>query len=597
VMIEPLVARDDSVFISVIGRVRDENGRFIASVVEVRRSTPNRAALDLLRGLVGADAQILLGNTRDSLWSDFSRPIALTVTGADSSAGEHESDGVAYLHSIEPVPGTPWRIMVEVPTRWATARAGRVIVEIGTLAVFMMLVGVGIVWLAIHHSLRPLATVTAVVGRLANGQLGERVEVSTDDEIGDLATAFNSMADRVQDSTSQLAARAAALESANRELRHAQKMDAIGRLAGGVAHDFNNILTVIDAHAEFALASDAPEETRRDDIQQIRKASASAARLTRQLLAFSRKQALTPVPLDLNAIVVGLSGMLSRVLGQRITIHTDLSDPLWTVRADAGYLEQVIMNLAVNARDAMPEGGKLDFRTANLEIGSDYRTPAGELVPPGSYVLLTVEDSGTGMPEDVQSRAFEPFYTTKASGQGTGLGLSTVYGIVKQSGGFIWLYSEVGSGSAFKILLPRTIADEGEMAMTRTSEHRIQSLTARILIAEDQAPVRTALARAMRDAGYTVLEAASAEAAEELLARDDAVDLVVADMMMSGKTGAELAAGPLLAGRHIPVVIMSGYSEEFTNREWRLPPNSVFLDKPVAPSDLIRLINRLLLQP
>ena len=592
--IEPLAARGDSIFVSIVGRVHDPSGRFVASVVEVRHSTRNAAGLDLLRGLVGANAHILLGNARENLWSDFSRPVSIRVTAADSSADEHVADDASYLHSIEPVTGTPWRIMVEVPTRWATARAGGVILEIGTLAVFMMIVGVGIVWLAIHHSLLPLAEITGAVGRLANGRLDERVRVQTDDELGELATAFNSMADHIEESAEQLAARARALETANKELRHAQKMDAVGRLAGGVAHDFNNILTVIDAHAEFALAPSATEATRRDDIEQIRNASRSAARLTRQLLAFSRKQALTPTQLDLNAIVLGLSGMLARVLGQHIAIHTDLADPLWIVRADAGYLEQVIMNLAVNARDAMPEGGDLDFRTSNLDIGPDYRTPAGELVPRGQYVLLTVEDSGTGMPEEVQSRAFEPFFTTKQQGQGTGLGLSTVYGIVKQSGGFIWLYSEMGRGTAFKILLPRSIVDEGEVAFARTSEHRIQSVTARILIVEDQSAVRMAIGRALRDAGFIVVEVSSAEAAEELLARDDKVDLVIADMMMSGKTGAELAAGPLLAGRDIPVIIMSGYSEEFTNREWKLPPNTVFLDKPVAPSDLIRLVNQLL---
>jgi PAS domain S-box-containing protein len=700
--IAPLMARGDSIFLSVVGRVRDQAGRQQGSIVEVRRSAQNPAALDLLRGLVGPDARILIGNARENLWSNFSQREVVEVTTADSSAGEHDTDGIAYLHSIEPIPGTPWRIMVDVPRQWATARASRVILEIGTLALLMLVVGVGIVWIAIHRSLRPLEEVTDSVGRLAHGDFGERVRISTGDEFGALAAAFNSMATKVEDSTRQLASRADALESANRELqesqeqyrllvehlpdgilvhregivtfancraaqllgldeggvvgqsvadfvevegregnrelklrrqdgkrivveatdirlshngqsatqtilhdvtqkrlleeelRHAQKMDAAGRLAGGVAHDFNNILTVIDAYAEFAMKPGEPEEARREDIAEIRKASAAAARLTRQLLAFSRKQALTRVELDINAIVLGLQGMLTRVIGQNIGIKADLAEPLWPVYADAGHLEQVIMNLAVNARDAMPEGGNLDFRTSNLGIGADYRTPAGELVPEGQYILLAVEDSGVGIPEEVQAQVFEPFFTTKQVGHGTGLGLSTVYGIVKQSGGFIWLYSEAGRGTSFKILLPRSMAEASQPALSRTSEHRIQAIAARILLVEDQAAVRSALARALRDSGFVVDEAADAETAKEMLGDDYEVDLIVSDMMMRGMTGAELAEGVLAAGRDIPIIIMSGYSEEFTNREWRLPQNVVFLDKPVAPSELIRSISRLL---
>jgi CheY-like chemotaxis protein len=371
-------------------------------------------------------------------------------------------------------------------------------------------------------------------------------------------------------------------------------MDAVGRLAGGVAHDFNNILTIIDAHAEFAMNAGESEETRIEDIREIKKASVAAARLTRQLLAFSRKQVLSPVELDLNGIVSGLKGMLGRVIGQKITITADLAEPLWSVRADAGHLEQVLMNLAVNARDAMPQGGNLYFKTSNLDVGPDYRTPAGELVPEGEYVLIAVEDSGVGIPEDVQMRVFEPFFTTKQPGQGTGLGLSTVYGIVKQSGGYIWLYSEIGRGTSFKILLPRSIRDASQPSLTRTSEHRIPSLTARVLLVEDQAAVRNALARALRDAQFVVTEASDAETAERFLAGDDQIDFIVTDMVMGGKTGAELATGVLASGRDLPIIIMSGYSEEFTNRAAQLPPEVVFLDKPVAPSELLRIMHRML---
>jgi two-component system cell cycle sensor histidine kinase/response regulator CckA len=208
--------------------------------------------------------------------------------------------------------------------------------------------------------------------------------------------------------------------------------------------------------------------------------------------------------------------------------------------------------------------------------------------------MLSVEDSGVGIPEDVQMRVFEPFFTTKQPGQGTGLGLSTVYGIVKQSGGYIWLYSELGRGTSFKVLLPRSIRDATQPSLTRTNEHRIQSLTARILLVEDQTAVRTALARALRNAGFVVTEASDAETAERFLDGPEQIDLIVTDMIMGGKTGAELASGVLAAGRDMSIIIMSGYSEQFTNGAFQLPPEVVFLDKPVAPSDLIRIIHRLL---
>jgi PAS domain S-box-containing protein len=706
-VIAPLFARGDSIFLSVVARIRDQSGGLQGVFVEVRHLAQNTASLALLRGVVGADARILIGNAGDDLWSDFTSRVPVAGVTADSSAGSRVADGVDYLHSIEPISGTPWRILVEVPKRWATARAGSVIIEIGAAAALMLLLGAVLVWVAIHRSLRPLEEVTAGVERLAHGELGQRVPVSTDDELGTLAQTFNAMADKVEESTTQLAARATAFEAANEdlkesreqyrqlvdhlpdgilvhrsetvtfanaraaellgatgasdligrpiaelvepsggharvqgnrelkvrrpdgrrliveatdiamgpdgesgtqtilhdvtqkrvleeELRHAQKMDAVGRLAGGVAHDFNNILTVIDAYAEFASQPEADDNSRAEDLREIKAASATAARLTRQLLAFSRKQVLSPVELDLNSIVAGLRNMLGRVIGQKITIEADLANPLWTVRADAGYLEQVLMNLAVNARDAMPNGGTLRFHTANFEASPDYRTPAGELIPEGQYALLTVEDSGVGIPEEVQERVFEPFFTTKPAGQGTGLGLSTVYGIVKQSGGFIWLYSEVGHGTSFKILLPRSTEDKAEESANRTSEHQSPSVSARILLVEDQAAVRNAIARALRNVGFVVTEAADAETAERFLEDGEPTDLIVTDMVMGGKTGAELAKGVIASGRNVPIIIMSGYSEDFSSRAWQLPAEVVFVDKPVAPTDMIRLINKLL---
>ena len=719
-MIAPLVVRGDSVYVAVVGRMRGAAGDG-GFAVATRRMQSNPQALDLLRGLVGPEARILLGNVRGDVWTDFSRRQDGVGAAADSGTGQHASaDGTVYLHSIAAIPNTPWRIMVEVPRRWATATAGGFVLEMAGVGIVLVLGGAFIIWLAIRQSLLPLHAVTRAVTAMAHGDELNPVRVTADDELGRLAVAFNSMASQVQTSARELASRAGALEASNLELhaseeryrvlvdhlpdglvvhqdqrisfanraaaslfgaaepedlvgrsvldfiepkeravvvrrtediqntgtaaplremrlprgsgrpvvvearsmrlttaggnavqtilhdvtehrlleeqlRQSQKMDAVGRLAGGVAHDFNNILTVIDAHAEFAKNPREAEEARLADIDEIRKASASAARLTRQLLAFSRKQSIVPVWLDLNATVGGLLTMLNRLIGESVAITTDLEETLWAVHADAGQMDQVLMNLSVNARDAMPRGGTLSFGTKNVAIGADYRTASGELVAEGDYVMLTVEDSGEGMTEDVQSKVFEPFFTTKQPGQGTGLGLSTVYGIVKQSHGYIWVYSEVGRGTAFKMLLPRFRGEDEQPALTRTSEHRIQSLKTQVLLVEDQASVRSAISRALRDAGFVVYEAANADEAEQILVDDRRpVDLVVTDMMMPGRTGAELTSGALVAGRDIPVIIMSGYSEEFTNREWRLPPNASFIDKPVSPSSLVRLISRLI---
>ena len=721
--IAPLVARGDSIYINVVGRVRDLRGQTAGYVVVSRRTARNPQALALLYGMVGEEARIRLGNNDGSLWSDFSSRVDGLGVRADSGAGKHlDPSGEQYLHSIEPIPNTPWSIMTEVPMRSATAAAGGFVWNMVVVLTLLIAVGTGVLWLAVHHSLRPLAAVTDGVNRLARGDLTSPVPVMADDELGRLASTFNSMATQVQESAREAALRTSALLESNRELleseeryrvlvdhmpdgivvhhdqrityanrasaailgvaeprelvgcslldfietdakpadfadqisaiqkaggaaatrelrfrrhkakpviaeatsmqlsfggepavqtilhdvtqrhtleeqlRQAQKMDAVGRLAGGVAHDFNNILTVIDAHAEFAMMPGATDTTRVEDIREIRKASGSAARLTKQLLAFSRKQSLTPERLDLNATVRNLSVMLSRLIGEGVTLTTELPETLWHVVADGGHMEQVIMNLAVNARDAMPSGGTLRFRTANLRVGDDYHTAKGDVVPPGDYVLLVVEDSGVGMPEEVQSKVFDPFFTTKQPGQGTGLGLATVYGIVKQSGGHIWLYSEVGRGTSFKILLPRHESELDVPSLTRTSEHRYTSLHARVLVVEDQEAVRLVVCRALRNAGFVVEEASTAEQAEQVLVADGAapVDIIVTDMMMPGKTGAELANNPIVVDRGIPVIIMSGYSEEFTNREWRVPTNASFMDKPVSPSDLIRLIGKLL---
>jgi len=378
------------------------------------------------------------------------------------------------------------------------------------------------------------------------------------------------------------------------QFHQSQKMEAVGRLAGGVAHDFNNLLTIINTYSELTLARMSSDDPSRADIECIRAAGISAAKLTRQMLAFSRKQVLTPRVVDINEAITGLAGMLSRVLGDHVHVVTELRHGLAPVFADAGQLEQVLMNLAVNAHDAMPDGGTLTIETAEVELGEgteDYRRS----IPPGRYVMLGVSDTGTGMTAHVKEHLFEPFFTTKQPGRGTGLGLATVYGMVKQSDGYIWVYSEPGRGSTFKIYLPRYSGDSDDMP-TATDEFSVPSReAANILVVEDDAMVRGAVCRILDRSPHHVSEAASGHEALEIFRRcEGRVDLVITDMVMPSMTGAELVRELRKWNPLLRAIIMSGYSEEATTRDWRLPANCAFVEKPISPPRFLRAVSEAL---
>jgi PAS domain S-box-containing protein len=378
------------------------------------------------------------------------------------------------------------------------------------------------------------------------------------------------------------------------QFRQSQKMDAVGRLAGGVAHDFNNLLTVIQAHAEFALSGTDSEEERRRDIEEIKKTAENAARLTRQLLTFSRKQAVTPANLDLNDAIAGMLGMVKRLIGDNIEVVTVAGKDLSSIWADPGQIQQVLLNLAVNARDAMPDGGVLRFETANIHMGEGYVGAASAAIPPGDYVMLAVQDTGIGMTEEIRSRVFEPFFTTKQPGQGTGLGLSTVYGIVKQAGGHIWVYSEPGMGTAFKVFFPQHLSESDAQRELRVSgTHRING-EGELLVVEDDASVRAAMVRALRGAGYTVVEARNADEALQALENGANVDLMITDMVMPGMPGITLLAEVRSRRPGLPAIVLSGYSEQGANDLWRVPDHAVFVEKPVSPAELIRRVGQLI---
>jgi two-component system cell cycle sensor histidine kinase/response regulator CckA len=384
-----------------------------------------------------------------------------------------------------------------------------------------------------------------------------------------------------------------ALRQSQEQLRQAQKMEAVGRLAGGIAHDFNNLLSAILSYSEMVLADLPEEHPSRDDIEQIRQAGNRAAELTHQLLAFSRRQLLQLRTLNLNTVVAGVDRMLRRVIGEDIELCTVLAAALGHARGDAGQLEQVLMNLAVNARDAMPTGGTLTITTANAEVG-EGATARWPQVQPGSYVTLSVRDTGIGMSRDVQERIFEPFFTTKAPGQGTGLGLSTVYGIVTQIGGHIVVSSRPGAGSTFTIYLP-THAAEADYLPPPPLRPAVRGGAETVLLVEDEELVRQLTREILRRNGYRVLEACDGvEALGVLRTHAGPIDLLLTDVVMPRMSGHELVelARPLRPGMRI--LYVSGYSEEAIARQGQLTEGIELLSKPFTPGILTAKIRQLL---
>ena len=377
------------------------------------------------------------------------------------------------------------------------------------------------------------------------------------------------------------------------QLRQSQKMEAVGRLAGGVAHDFNNLLTVIKGHAELLLNGPAPSEQYTRKIEQIDRAADRATALTRQLLAFSRLQVLQPHVMNLNDVVDEMGRLLPRLIGEDIELVIRRAEDLGAVRADASQMEQVIMNLAVNARDAMPKGGRILIETSNAELDSTY-SAMHPIVRQGRYILLAVSDSGTGMNTETQARIFEPFFTTKLQGKGTGLGLSTVYGVVKQSGGFIWVYSEVGRGTSFKIYLPRVDQPVERIGAAPFASDAPRG-TETILLAEDEQDVREVAREFLESGGYTVIEARDGpEALKKVEKHQDTIDLLITDMVMPGMTGHDLTARLLQARPEIRVLYMSGYSERAAAESTWGNSSMHLLAKPFSRWALLRAVHEIL---
>ncbi len=379
------------------------------------------------------------------------------------------------------------------------------------------------------------------------------------------------------------------------QLRQSQKMEAVGRLAGGVAHDFNNLLTAILGYSDLLDVRFKTGDSGREEIGEIRRAAERAASLTRQLLAFSRKQVLVPEVLDIGEVVRGLSGLLGRLIGEDIRIDVVIAPDLGLVEADPGQMEQVVMNIAVNARDAMPEGGKLLFEVRNVEL-SAADAGGSEDVPPGSYVMIAITDSGIGMTPEIRKGIFEPFFTTKEPGKGTGLGLSMVHGIVHQSGGAIRVYSEPGHGTTFRIYLPRVaVPRKAALPTPGISPAPSRGGSESILLVEDEEPLRRLAKRILDLAGYTVLEARDPEDAKRIArTHDGPIHLLLTDVVMPGSSGPELAASLTKELPQMRVLFMSGYTDDAIVHHGILNPGSHFLSKPFAPHQLVKRVREVL---
>jgi signal transduction histidine kinase/CheY-like chemotaxis protein len=570
--------------------VSGNSGGYLVS----RRSISISPGPEVLGRMVGSQATIEIGNRSGDVWSDLRRvvpapPIDLTKAGVVSYRG---ADGERRVGALAPLQGAPVMLWVGFPESVVLAPARDYLRGMLGIALLFVLIAVIVARLGTERSIAPLADVTAAAEAIASGDYTRRVEAARPDEIGRLADAFNTMTDHVVRDLAARETAAAERRLLEDQLRQSQKMEAVGKLAGGVAHDFNNLLTAILGYSSLLLDELPAGAPVRREIEQIQHAGQSAASLTQQLLAFSRRQILQPRVLDLNEVVRSIEPLLKRLISEDVDLQTRLSPSLAHVSADPGQIEQIIVNLAVNARDAMPGGGRLTIETADVVLDESYAAQhAGTKV--GPHVMLAVSDTGRGMDLQTRERIFEPFFTTKRRGEGTGLGLATVYGIVKQSGGSIWVYSEPGHGAAFKVYLPATTRAVTQPPAVPASK-RIDG-TETILVAEDQPEVRSIVRTILTRHGYTVLEAADGEEALRMLREHPGpIHLLLTDVVMPSIGGPELVRRLRETQPAIKVLYTSGYTDDAIVRHGVLEAGIAFLEKPFTPTTLLTRVREAL---
>ncbi|HKV48909.1 MAG TPA: ATP-binding protein [Candidatus Acidoferrales bacterium] len=463
------------------------------------------------------------------------------------------------------------------------SRLNRVLIALGVLS---LLVGSLIVFLISDTFTRPLSNLVLGVRALESGDYEYPLNVAQGDEVAEVTTAFDRMRTTLQKNQEDQ-------KDLEGRLRQAHKMEAIGRLAGGVAHDFNNLLTIIGGNSDLLLDRAGGDDFHRRCVEQIQKAARRAVSMTRQLLAFSRMQVLQPQVLDLNSIIGDMGKMLPRLIGEHIEYVFSPEPKLPAVKADPGQIEQVLMNLAVNARDAMPNGGTLTVQTENIAM-SEAEAAKRPPMTSGNYVRLSVTDTGHGMDEKTKAHIFEPFFTTKEVGKGTGLGLATVYGVVKQSGGFIWVESVPDQGATFEIYLP--LASGPVMRIDAEARPSVAAQGHEtVLVVEDEPDVRELACRFLRVKGYSVLEAKDgADAIEVAAAHKGSIHAVVTDMVMPRIGGADLIRALKTARPEILVIFMTGYSEYLKGDLTDVFPGSLILQKPFSPASLVGIVREAL---
>jgi signal transduction histidine kinase/ActR/RegA family two-component response regulator len=515
--------------------------------------------------------------------SKLARELA-QANGAEQVTSEH---GTFYASSMDLEPALPQGVSFTVLESYARplaslSRLNRVIVAVGIAA---MLAGLALAFVMAERFTRPLANLADGVRALQRGDYSYPLEGNGNDEVTRVTRAFDEMRRTLQTNETQR-------QQLEDQLRQSQKMDALGRLAGGVAHDFNNLLTVIKGHGDLIQDRLQPNDPLLSSSKQIIKAAERAAGLTRQLLAFCRMQMLEPKVVDLNALVSEMCKLLRRLVREDIAFAFDAGESLGRVKADPGQLEQVLINLTVNACDAMPEGGKLSIATRNIIVDEKFATQRPPLKP-GEYVLISVADTGSGMDAVTKSRIFEPFFTTKEQGKGTGLGLATVYGVVKQSGGYIWVESEPGKGARFEVFLPRVRGGK-EAAIEEEESDEPARRKGTVLLAEDEEGVRELAAEFLTSAGYQVLSANDGVEALEIAERyAKPIHLLLTDVVMPRMRGPELARKLKEKRNKVKLLYVSGYLE-FNKGNSEFVEDGSFLQKPFSRDELVKKVDEVL---
>ena len=557
-------------------------------VVETRVATGR--GQEAIRELLGAGV-FLVGVPGDSVWTDLAQtyPEPFRIPRTDSVMAFARSASGPGVGVAQPVPGTPWVVWLQQPRREVVAPVNAFIWRIAPVAAAIALLGALFVWLLSRQITNRLVALTYAVDRMESGH-GQPAPAPDDagDEIARLEQAFDRMAARVEQQ-----------QALEQQLNQSQKIEAVGRLAGGIAHDFNNVLTVVRNYSELVRA-ELPEESEiRRDVDEVLRATARAAALTRQLLAFSRQQVIAPQELDVNDVILGSQRMLQRVMPSHVVFETALDAGLPRILADRGQIEQVLLNLAINAADAMPDGG-------TLSVATDLAVPEEERA---QFVRISVRDTGVGMDRETRARVFEPFFTTKPVGKGTGLGLPTVHGIVSQNGGRIRIESEPGEGTTVMLYFRQAATAPAASALMPESPALVETRTeggtfterpagadaglrATILVVEDDPATREVTRRLLQRHRCRILEAEHGGAALAVLGSGDtAVDLVLSDVMMPGMSGVDLAARIGERWPELPVLLMSGYSDAEVRAKGALGRQRMLIEKPFTAAGLLKAVD------